>query len=113
MAKVTYHGEFPEGADSIVQHGETFERGKAVDVSDKALLERFANNRFFKVAGGKQSKEEQAALDAAAKEAEEAEASTLRAYLDGENVPYKADASLKDLQAARADHDAAVAAAQA
>ena len=52
MAKVTYHGEYPEGADTIVQHGQTFERkGRAVEVSDKATLARFAANPFFNVEG--------------------------------------------------------------
>jgi hypothetical protein len=110
MAKVTYHGEYPEDADAIVQHGETFERGgKGVEVTDKALLARFGSNRFFKVAAGKPTKEELAAQEAAAKEAEEAEAAGLREYLDGHSVPYKADAPLADLQKARADHEAAVA----
>lgn len=54
MAKVTYHGEYPEDADFIVQHGERFERdGKGVEVTDKVALARFASNPFFKVAGAK------------------------------------------------------------
>lgn len=114
MAKVTYHGEYPEGADSIVQHGETFERGgKGVEVSDKALLARFASNRFFKVAAGKATKEELAAQEAAEKEAEAAEIAGLQEYLDEHSVPYKAGAPLKDLQQARAAHEAAVAEAAA
>lgn len=108
MASVKYHGEFPEGQDSIVHMGETFEKGKAVNVTDKATLEKLAANRFFEVSGASDKQ----AVEQGQTEAEEAETATLRAYLDENKVPYRANASLANLQKARADYDAQVAKAQ-
>lgn len=108
MAQVKYNGEFPEGQDSITQHGVEFERGKSVNVTDKAVLERLSNNRFFEVSG--ESDKEQIAQGK--DEAEQAEAGTLRAYLDGKNVPYRANANLASLRKAREDYDAQVLKAQ-
>lgn len=108
MAQVKYFGEYPEGADSITQHGVEFERGKSVNVTDKAVLERLSNNRFFEVSG--ESDKEQ--VTQGKEEAEQAEADTLRAYLDDKSVPYRANANLASLRKAREDYDAAVAKAQ-
>jgi hypothetical protein len=108
MAAVTYHGEFGEGQDTITQHGYEFGRdGKSVNVTDKALLEKFANNRFFKTADSDKDQVEAAQTEAQANEAE-----TLRAYLAEHNVPVRANANLASLQKARADYDAAVLKAQ-
>lgn len=108
MATVKYNGEFPEGADSIVQHGVTFERGKSANVTDKETLARLSTNRFFEVSG--ESDKEQ--VEQGKSEAEQAEADTLRAYLDDKSVPYRANANLASLRKAREDYDAAVAKAQ-
>lgn len=109
MATVKYHGEFPDGQDQIVHMGETFERGKSVTISDKDVLAKLAANRFFEVSG--ESDKEQ--VEQGRTEAEDAEAATLRAYLDDHNVPYRANASLANLRTARESYDAQVAKAQA
>lgn len=108
MAAVTYHGEFPEGKDTIEQHGFEFGRdGKSVNVTDKDLLAKFAQNRFFKTEGSDKEQVETAQTEAQANEAE-----TLRAYLAEHNVPVRANANLASLQKARSDYDAAVIKAQ-
>lgn len=77
MAQVKYHGEFPEGADSITQYGYVFEKGKGVNVTDKAHLEKLAGNRFFEVSG----ESDKEAVKQGQEEAEKAEAEALRARL--------------------------------
>lgn len=108
MSAVTYHGEFPEGQDSIIQHGYTFERGKSVDVKEKDLLAKFASNRFFKAEGSDKD-----AVDDAKEEADKAEEQTLRAYLAAENVPAHHKLNLKSLRDLKANHEQAKAEAQA
>jgi hypothetical protein len=96
MAAVTYHGEFPEGADTIIQHGFEFGRdGKSVNVTDKALLAKFAGNRFFKTADS---------AKAAEVEAEQAEAEALRAWLTDHRVPFHHKAGRDKLQALKDEY---------
>lgn len=102
MAQVKYHGEYPPEADSITQYGYEFSGGKAVTITDKAVLEKLAGNRFFEVSG-ESSKED---VKAGQAEAEDAEAETLRSWLSERSVPFRANASLKALREARADYDA-------
>jgi len=103
MAGVTYHGEFPEGADAIEQHGYEFSRdGKAVNVTEKDLLAKFAGNRFFKTADSEKEDVEQGQ-----DEAEKAEVETLREYLKRENVPVHHRTGLDGLRKAKADHEKA------
>lgn len=103
MAGVTYHGEFPEGQDTIVQHGYEFSRdGKSVNVTDKELVAKFAANRFFKTDGSEKEDVQQGQ-----EEAEQAEAETLKAWLGDHQVPYRANASLANLRKAREDYEAA------
>lgn len=103
MAQVTYHGEYPEGQDTIVQHGYEFSRdGKSVNVTEKDLLAKFAANRFFKTADSEKEDVEQGQ-----EEAEQAEAETLKAWLGENKVPYRANASLANLRKAREDYEAA------
>lgn len=102
MAQVTYHGEFPEDREEIVQHGYTFERGKSVDVKDKDLLTKFASNRFFKTADSDKD-----AVEAGQEEADRAEEQTLRSYLRDENVPAHHKLNLNSLRKLKADHEKA------
>lgn len=100
MAAVTYHGEFPEGRDTIEQHGFEFGRdGKSVNVTDKDLLTKFANNRFFKTA---ESDKEQ--VQSAEVEAEQAETETLRAWLSEQKVPFHHKLGRDKLQALKDDY---------
>lgn len=110
MASVTYHGEFPEGQVDedgnafIVHLGQTFTRGgKAVSVSDKAEIAKFASNRFFKTEGS----DADDVKDAKA-EAEQAEVTALRAWLDDNKVPFHHREGLASLRAKRADYEASV-----
>ena len=103
MAQVSYHGEFPEGQDTIVQHGYEFSRdGKSVNVTEKDKLAKFAANRFFKTADSEKEDVEQGQ-----EEAEKAEAETLREYLKRENVPVHHRTGLEGLRKAKADHEKA------
>ena len=109
MAAVTYHGEFPEGADTIVQHGYEFSRdGKSVNVSEKELLAKFAGNRFFKTADSEKDD-----VEAGKAEAELAETETLKAYLRANSVPFHHKQGLASLRDLKESHEAAVAKAQA
>lgn len=108
MANVKYHGEYPE-AGEITQYGYTFEPSKGVDVKDEYHLQKFAGNRFFEVSG-KSDKEQ---VEQGQEDAEEAEAETLKGFLDEHHVPYRANASLKSLREAKADYDNSVKEAQA
>ena len=109
MSAVTYHGEFPEGQDTIVQHGYEFDRdGKSVNVKEPELLARFATNRFFKTVDS--DKED---VESAKDEAEQAETETLKAWLKEENVPFHHKAGLKTLRDLREKHEDAKAKAQA
>lgn len=103
MTQVKYHGEFPEGQDYIVQNGVTFEKGKAVNVDDKAVVEKLKTNRFFEVSG--ESDKDQ--VKEGQQEAEAAEAESLRGWLTDRQVPFRANASLKSLRDARADYEKA------
>ena len=103
MAAVSYHGEFPEGADTITQHGYEFGRdGKSVNVTEKEFLAKFAANRFFKTAD---SEKEQ--VEAAQDEAEQAEVQTLRAYLTEQNVPHHHRLGVEKLRDLKAAHEKA------
>ena len=100
MASVKYFGEFPEGKDTIEQHGYEFEAGKAVNVTDKALVDKFAGNRFFEVSGASdkdQVKQGQA-------DAEQAEVQTLQGWLDEHKVPYHHRLGADKLRALKADY---------
>lgn len=107
MSGVTYHGEYPEGQVNedgkryIVQHGETFVEGKSVNVTDKALLGKFAGNRFFKTEGSDKD-----AIAQGADEADKAEAEAIRASLaeDGINPHHKL--GLPALRKLRDEHEA-------
>ena len=108
MAAVTYHGEFPEGKDTITQHGFEFGRdGKSVNVTDKDMLAKFAQNRFFKTA---ESDKEQ--VEAAQTEAQANEADTLRAWLAEHKVPAHHKLGVDKLQALKDDYLKAEAKAQ-
>lgn len=103
MAAVSYHGEFPEGQDTIVQHGYEFGRdGKSVNVTEKALLAKFAANRFFKTADSEKDQ-----VDAAKEEAEQAETETLKAWLNERNVPFHHRTGLEKLRDLKADYEKA------
>lgn len=113
MASVTYHGEFPEGqvddeGHAYIEHlGERFTRGgKAVNVSDKDAVAKFAANRFFKTDGSDADD-----VKGAKAEADEAEADTLRAWLRDHSVPFHHKVGLDKLRALRADYEASVKAA--
>ena len=101
MAKVTYHGEAPNG--SISQYGYDFEPGKAVEVKDENHLAKLSTNRFFEVAG-KSDKDE---VKEGQAQAEANEAETLREYLKRENVPVHHRTGLEGLRKAKADHEKA------
>lgn len=101
MAQVKYHGEYPAEADSITQYGYEFSGGKAVNITDKAVLAKLAGNRFFEVSGESDKDD----VKAGQEEAEEAEAETLRAWLDENKVPVRANASLKSLRDAKAEQE--------
>jgi hypothetical protein len=110
MASVTYHGEFPEGQVDedgnafIVHLGQTFTRGgKAVSVSDKETIAKFAANRFFKTEGS----DAEDVKDAKA-EAEQAEVQALRDWLGDNRVPFHHREGLASLRAKRADYEASV-----
>ncbi len=101
MATVTYHGEFPEGQDTIVQHGYEFERGgKGVKVEEKDLLAKFAGNRFFKTEGA-DADEVKRGKD----EAEAAELQTLKDWLNDHQVPFHHKAGLEKLRGMKADYE--------
>lgn len=100
MAQVKYHGEIPEGKESITQHGFEFEAGKAVNVTDKALIEKFAGNRFFEVTG--ESDKEQVAQGK--EDAEKAETETLQAWLNEHHVPFHHRLGADKLRALKADY---------
>lgn len=102
MSAVTYIGEYPADTDSIVQYGYTFERGKSVNVTDKAHLAKLEANRFFKTAGSDKDQ-----VEAAEDEAEQAEIQTLRAYLAAENVPAHHKLGLSKLRDLKDQHEAA------
>lgn len=53
--KVTWNARKGDPA-SHVSYGITFEAGKPVDVTDEAVLKKFAGNPFFTVAEGKPGK---------------------------------------------------------
>lgn len=100
MAQVTYHGEFPEGADTITQHGYEFGReGKAVNVTEKDLLAKFATNRFFKT-----SDSDKEAVEAGQDEAEKAEAQSLREWLTDHQVPFHHKLGRDKLQGLKDDY---------
>ena len=100
MAQVKYHGEYPEGADSITQHGFVFEDGKAVNVTDKALIEKFAGNRFFEVSG--ESDKDQVKQGQA--DAEKAEVESLQGWLNEHKVPFHHKLGADKLRALKADY---------
>lgn len=100
MAQVKYHGEFPEGKDTIEQHGYEFEAGKAVNVTDKTLIEKFAGNRFFEVSG--ESKKEE--VEQGKEEAEQAETESLKAWLNEHQVPFHHKLGADKLRALKADY---------
>lgn len=108
MTTVKYHGEFPEGKDAITQHGVEFERGKSVNVTDKAVLAKLSTNRFFEVSG----ESDKEAIAQGVDEAEQAETATLRAYLQEQNVPAHHKLGLKSLRELKAAHEKAQAEAQ-
>lgn len=99
MASVKYHGEFPEGKDTIVQHGYEFEAGKAVDVKEKELVARFASNRFFEVSGASDKEQVKQGQD----DAEKAEVQTLQGWLQEHNVPFHHREGVDKLRAKKAD----------
>ena len=103
MASVKYHGEFPEGKDTIVQHGYEFEGNKAVTVTDKALIEKFANNRFFEVSGESDKEQVKQGQD----DAEKAEIETLQAWLRDHSVPFHHKLKVDNLRKLKADWEAA------
>lgn len=107
MSGVTYIGEYPADSDSIEQYGYTFERGKSVNVTDKAHLAKLSANRFFKTADSDKDQ-----VEAAADEAEQAEIQTLRAYLAEENVPAHHKLGLSKLRDLKEQHEKAKAEAQ-
>jgi len=100
MASVKYFGEFPEGKDTIEQHGYEFEAGKAVNVTDKALVEKFAGNRFFEVSGASDKDQ----VKQGQEEAEEARTATLQAWLNDHQVPFHHRAGADKLEALKADY---------
>jgi hypothetical protein len=100
MAQVKYFGEFPEGKDTITQHGYEFEAGKAVNVTDKALIEKFAGNRFFEVSGESDKEQVKQGQD----EAEKAETETLQAWLKEHQVPFHHKLGADKLRALKADY---------
>lgn len=100
MAQVKYFGEFPEGKDTITQHGYEFEAAKAVNVTDKALIEKFAGNRFFEVSGESDKEQVKQGQD----EAEKAETETLQAWLKEHQVPFHHKTGADKLRALKADY---------
>lgn len=106
MAQVKYNGEYPEGQTNdagepyIEQYGETFVRGKSVNVKDEATVAKLAANRFFEVSG--ESDKEQ--VQAGAQEAEKAQYETTRAWLEERNVPVHHKMNLKTLEGLKADY---------
>lgn len=100
MATVKYHGEYPEGADEIVQHGVTFEKGKSVSVTDKDVVAKLAANRFFEVSGESDKDEVKAGQD----EAEKAETETLREWLTAHQVPFHHKLGRDKLQGLKDDY---------
>lgn len=107
MSAVTYHGEYPadqvneDGKRYIVQHGETFVEGKSVNVTDKALLAKFAGNRFFKT-----SESDKDAVEQGKDEAEKAEADALRAELVEAGYTPHHRLGLNALRDLKAQHEA-------
>lgn len=103
MASVKYHGEFPEGKDTIIQHGYEFEAGKSVSVTDKDHLAKFAGNRFFEVSG----ESDKDAVNQGKDDAEKAEVETLQGWLRDHQVPFHHKAGLNTLRKLREDYEAA------
>lgn len=101
MAQVKYHGEFPADQDTITHLGIEFGRDKAVSVTDKDTLAKLAANRFFEVSGESDKDD----VKAGQAEAEAAEVETLKAWLDEQRIPYRANASLKNLRDAKAERE--------
>lgn len=97
MAQVKYHGEFPEGAEQITQYGYTFEKGKAVNVTDVAHIAKLSTNRFFEVSG----ESDKELVEQGKTDAEKAEEETLRAWLADNKVPVHHRAGLKALREAK------------
>lgn len=108
MSAVTYHGEYPadqvneDGKRFIVQHGETFVEGNSVNVTDKALLSKFAGNRFFKAA-----ESDKDAVAQGQDEAEKAETEALRAELTEAGYAPHHRLGLDKLRELKAQHEAA------
>lgn len=100
MAQVKYHGEFPEGKDTITQHGFEFEAGKAVNVTDKDLIEKFASNRFFEVSGASDKE----LVEQGKEDAEKAETESLQGWLREHQVPFHHKLGNDRLRALKADY---------
>lgn len=86
MAKITYKGE----SDRVEWHGQAFERGKAVEVDNQALIEAASKHPFFSVGSAKATAanppapgSENAEEAAARKEAEALKARTDKARKNG------------------------------
>lgn len=103
MTSVTYHGELPDGQDSIEQHCYVFERGKSVNVTNAEHLRKLAGNRFFKVAG----KSDKELVEQGKDEAESAEVQSLQDYLREQNVPFHHKAGLTKLRDLKEAHETA------
>ncbi len=99
MASVKYHGEFPEGKDSIEMYGYVFEGDKAVNVTDEDHLAKFSGNRFFEVSG--KSDKEQTALGK--EDAEKAELQSLQEWLTAKSVPFHHREGVDKLRAKKAE----------
>ena len=100
MAQVKYHGEFPEGKDTIVQNGHEFEAGKSVNVSDKDLLEKFAANRFFEVSG----QSDKDLVEQGKEDADKAEVESLQSWLRDHQVPFHHKLGADKLRGLKADY---------
>lgn len=91
MAQVKYHGEYPEDRDFIRQYRHEFSEGKPVTVTDEFVLSKFRGNRFFTV------------VDEVTRD--EDEAFEIRSWLESRGVTVRANASLKALREAKAEHE--------
>lgn len=100
MASVKYHGEFPEGKDTIEQHGFEFEKGKAVNVTDKTLIEKFAGNRFFEVSG----ESDKDLVKQGQEDADQAETESLKAWLNEHQVPFHHKLGRDKLEGLKAEY---------
>lgn len=103
MASVKYHGEFPEGKDTITQHGYEFEAGKGVNVTDKDLLQKFAQNRFFEVSG----ESDKELVEQGKDDAEKAELETLQGWLRDHQVPFHHKEGVAKLREKKAAYEKA------